>query len=364
MTAAANEPIFEYDPLTLALRGMRWEMEQRTNNVLYSSENNAAWVAFNMTKSTALSIIPGKSSIVGTKTGPSGAVLQSGIGTYSGSAECAWVIVEQGTSPIAEFTAFNSTDSQHVAYVRLTFATGDVTKVGGGAITFGSQKLKNTGPNGGAVWLVWASYTATAGKVRRFNFYAAGASGVDGQYSVLHHTQFEAGSYPSSIIVTGAAAVIRQPDVLTANSISPWYNQSEGTVVFEGIHTATDATMRGHYVFNNGTNTNRILSVKSIANVPTGMIVASTTQMSQSLGTISSDVVFRTALAYKLNNSNYSVNGTLGIADTSCTVPAVNALTLGKHLTSAAGAFMGYARRFSYYNTRLPDSILQGLSRV
>ena len=36
-TAVANEPIFEYNPVTLELRGMRWEMEQRTNLALYST---------------------------------------------------------------------------------------------------------------------------------------------------------------------------------------------------------------------------------------------------------------------------------------------------------------------------------------
>lgn len=326
-TAAANAAIFEYR--SGVLLGMRWEMEQRTNLALWNRDlTNVAW----------------------TKTNGTAAKDQSGIDAVSNSA-----------SSFAA-TSANATCLQSITSASAARVTSFFLK----RLT-GTGTINITQDNG----TTWTSVTLTSAW-QRFQVTATLANptiGIrvvtSGDAVALDFAQHETpASTASSPIATTTAAVIRQPDVLTATSISPWYRQDEGTVVFEGIHTAADAVERGHYVFNDGTNTNRIMSTKTIANASYGVIAATTTQMNQALGTISADAVFRTAMAYKTNDSNYAVNGTLGTTDTSVTVPAITALTFGRDRTTAYGYFMGYARRFQYFNTRLPNAQIQGLSRV
>lgn len=328
-TAVANEPIFEYNPTTLALLGMRWEMEQRTNLALWNRDlTNAAWVS---TNGTPLKNQVGLDGVANSA---------SSFTATAGNATCLQSITSASAARVTSF------------YIKRLVGTGTV---------------EITQDNG----TTWTAVTLTS-SWQRFQITSTLANPVigirvvtSGDSVALDFAQHESGaSVASSPIPTTTASVIRQPDVLTATSITPWYRQDEGTVVFEGVHTATDAVERGHYVFHDGTNTNRIMSNKTIANASYGVIAATTTQMGQAIVTISANSVFRTVMAYKVNDSNYAANGTLGTTDTSVTIPTITALTFGKDRTTAYGYFMGYARRFQYYNRRLTNSEIQGLSRV
>jgi len=328
-TAAANEAIFEW--IGGVLQGMRWEMEQRTNLALWNRDlTNAAWTSTNGTPLKDQIGIDGVANSA------------SSFAATAGNATCLQSITSASAARVTSF------------FLKRITGTGTVNI---------------TQDNG----TTWTAVTLTSAW-QRFQVTATAANPIigirvvtSGDAVALDFAQHETpATVASSPIPTTTAAVIRQPDVLTATSISPWYRQDEGTVLFEGIHTATDAVDRGHYVFNDGTNANRILSTKLTTNLTRGMIVAlSSTQMGQSVGAASADAVFRTAMAYKTNNSNYAVNGTLGTTDTSVTVPTITALTLGRdRAISTGGFFMGYARRFDYYRTRFPDATIQGMSRV
>jgi len=342
--AAANVPVFE--TLGGVFQGMRWEMEQRTNLATNSEGAAATWIVSNV--ADAGTPIAGFSASLAFGDNSVGRSARKPITHTSGTTYSISVFVQMddGLAPV----------------LGLTITSGDFYLAGdaGGVCT-----LTPTVANfAGSIYRVSAARTATSSAGGLFGVVKATTQSAR-TFKVIG-IQVEAAASASSYIPTADAAVIRQPDVLTATSISPWYRQDEGTVLFEGIHTATDAVDRGHYVFNDGTNANRILSTKLTTNLTRGMIVAlSSTQMGQSVGAASADAVFRTAMAYKTNNSNYAVNGTLGTTDTSVTVPTITALTLGRdRAISTGGFFMGYARRFDYYRTRFPDATIQGMSRV
>lgn len=360
-TAAANEGIFEYDPLTLALKGMRWEMEQRTNNVLYSSENNAAWAAVSSTiTSSGVSVVPGKTPMLVTASFANGRATQA-IGTLTGTTECVYAIAEQGTGATSRVMLFDGTTSSIVAQCTITWATEAIS----GAGTYGATKLKAAGPNGGKLFLLWASGTGTAGNIRRYNFYPDQTAGTGTAY--LHHAQLEAGASPSSPIITTSAAVVRQPDLMPAITVAPWYNLAAGTFVFEGI-CADNTAARGMYVIHDGSNNNRIFAsvettgaARFYGNSNGTMRFSMNTSNTTPIG-----AVFRHVGAVEVNNAAASLNGGAIVSDTYLLMPlAATSLQFGYLAVMAAGsAFMGYARRFSYYNTRLPNAILQGLSRV
>jgi len=66
-------------------------------------------------------------------------------------------------------------------------------------------------------------------------------------------------------------------------------------------------------------------------------------------------------LAYKLNNGNGALNGTIGTLDTSVTIPTVTQAQIGG-LTSTLLPLNGHVRKLAYYSRRLSDAELQGIT--
>lgn len=328
VTAAANEPIFEY--ASGSLLGMRWEMEQRTNLALWNRDlTNAVWVS---TNGTPLKNQVGLDGVANSA---------SSFTATAGNATCLQSITSASAARVTSF------------YLKRLTGTGTV---------------EITQDNG----TTWTAVTLTS-SWQRFQITATTANPVigirvvtSGDAVALDFAQHETpATVASSPIATTTTAVIRQPDVLDASSISPWYNQSEGTVVFEGIASATDAVNRGCYVFSDGTSLNRILSAKGVANTLNQLVAAAgVTGILQQLSTVSVGTAFRSVLSYKSNDSNSAANGVLGTLDNTVAIPSITLLRFGYTTHLGSEPFMGYARRFSYYNRRLPDAIIQGLSRV
>jgi len=234
-----------------------------------------------------------------------------------------------------------------------------------GTITSGAGWASRSIGNGFYEYTFTTSITITAGNVLSFYYGQAGLA-PSGWNLIVDFAQLEAGSSSSSYIPTAAAAVTRQPDVLTATSISPWYRQDEGTVVFEGIASTPATAQRGIYLFGDGTDNERISAYRA-SGLNGGVLVVDGGVTQADISTLSSiaqSSIFRHALAYKLNDVAGSVNNGTPVVDTSATMPTVTALTLGQGNTAGTQAFMGYARRLDYYNSRLPDATIQGLSRV
>lgn len=327
-TAAADEPVFEYR--NVILQGMRWEMEQRTNLALWNRDlTNAAW----------------------TKTNGTPLKDQTGIDAVSNSAS-------SFTATAGNATCLQSITSASAARVTSFFLK---------RLT-GTGTVNITQDNG----TTWTAVTLTSAW-QRFQVTATAANPVigirvvtSGDAVALDFAQHETpASTASSPIATTTTAVIRQPDVLTATSISPWYRQDEGTVVFEGICADTGIPVaRGFYVFSDGTTNNRMNSYNSLGITSTAIGGGVSQASLSSSVSPSAGSVFKSAFCYLLNSFAVSANGATPVSDASGVVPVVDQLKFG--VTSSAGnaPFMGYARRFDYYRTRFPDATIQGMSRV
>ena len=352
-TAVANEPIFEYDPVTRALLGMRWEMEQRTNLITYSEQfDSAAWTKFGAGT--------GSTPVVTANAGvsPSGAtdadliVFDRGIGTTSGD------VSQILSNDVSVTNGLSYTQS-----VWLKTSDGTTKAMILVATTGASSTITVTGAWQRFTYTVTESATTT-----RIGLRIRSAGNVSSQVTSLYAwgAQLESGASASSYIPTTSAAVIRQPDVLSATSISPWYNQSEGTVVFEGIASTPGSTQRGLYLFSDGTDNERISGYRASTTQGGALVVdGGVTQADiATLGAISQSSIFRHAMAYKLNDVAGAVNGGTVGTDTSATMPTITGLKLGQGNTAGTQAFMGYARRFQYFPKRLPDAQIQGMSRV
>jgi len=376
-TAAANAPIFEYNPVTLAMRGMRWEMEQRTNLLLHSADfTNAAWVKARASISANVATAPDGTNtadkLVEDTTASnthlayqhvSGITASSAAGTHSiflKAAERASVRVYW----MDQLTIANSVS----ALINLSNGTASAITSAG---TYSGAAVVITALADGwyKVALSGVKDTSTFVEVRIVLNNGTSDSytgdGVSGVY--LWGAQLELSASASSYIPTAAAAVTRQPDVLTASSIS-WYRQDEGTVLFEGISNriSADATTSGMWQFSDGTDANRIIGRRLSGNNADIAIVAATALQCApaSANTLTTGQPYRTAHFYKTNNFGLSLNGGTISVDPGGAIPTVNSLRFGQGNSGTTQPFMGYARRFQYFNTRLPNAQIQGMSRV
>jgi hypothetical protein len=196
--------------------------EGDTNEVLYSSENNAAWVVSNATKSaTGTSVISGKTPIRVTALGGSGYIEQTVAGLGGGD-EYNYIIIESGNNTIADL------EHAGISRVRLTFATGAVTQVSGASTYKGAYRVTPNGPNGGEVWILY--HSITTGGAANLRYYPD-PTGSD-KFGYLHHCQ---GSYNdihgTSPIVTQGVAVQREAEVITSSTVPSWWSDTEATVI-------------------------------------------------------------------------------------------------------------------------------------
>jgi len=67
-------------------------------------------------------------------------------------------------------------------------------------------------------------------------------------------------------------------------------------------------------------------------------------------------------MAYKLNDFAASLNGGTISTDTSATIPPADRMLIGRRVTLNK-TMNGYIRAIKYYNKRLPNAQLQGLTQ-
>jgi hypothetical protein len=181
----------------------------------------------------------------------------------------------------------------------------------------------------------------------------------------VQYAQIEVGSFATSFIPTGGSTVQRSADVatITGTNFSSWYNQSEGTLVFEGSTfkpTTVSPSANVAVEANDGTLNNRNL-IQYFNNVAS----AQTTTLGSVVSTISQTYIAsatdKLAYAYKTNDFAFARNGALVGTDTLGNVPVVNRLALGNY---QGQAFLnGHIRQITYYNTRLLNPQLQTLTQ-
>lgn len=358
----ANTARFDYDPVTLAPKGLLVE-ESRTNLALNSAVITAG---------------------AGTTVSPDAAV--SPDGTLSADLIIETVITGEhyaGDRAIAVTAGSTYTWSAFVkdapsanrslylrvaggANITLVFdpRTKTISNPGGpGYLSSAFQEL----PNG---WFrVTMAFTAqtTATLVCRLQLFTTTSvytgDGTSGLY--LWGAQLEAGSFPSSYIPTVASQVTRSADVatITGTNFSSWYNASEGT--FVAWASIPSNYTSGFYTFfeaSDGTTANRI---SNVSNAGADVInIEMTTASSLVAGFYPSYASGNTKLAftYKLNNTNYGKDGVAGTTDTTSAVPTLSQVNFGANQIPS-NFLNGHVQKFFYYPQRLINAELAAFSK-
>lgn len=168
----------------------------------------------------------------------------------------------------------------------------------------------------------------------------------------------------SPVIATSGAAATRAAPAISTTDLS-WYNQTEGTFVTSFISNYATGGAKFPVVFRVATaaETDRIgVGITESANVVSfGIlnVVGNAGSMTRALAT---GVLGKVAVAYKLNDSAMSLNGSAVVADTSVDIPSnLDRLAIGKPV-SASNYLNGWIQFLTYYPTRQSDSNLVSMS--
>lgn len=372
-TAASGNPRFDYDPATLAPRGLLVE-EQRTNLLLYSEQfDNGTWSKLRATVTADSTTSPDGTADADTLLDTAVAGTHVAIQTITKAASAityaATVYAKQSTLSKGELRVSDQAGNGVRAAFDLAAGTvGSATGFGTG-FTAVSSAITSAGNGWYRITLIATSNSATT---LGHEVYLADGSGSTsytgtGAGIFLYGAQLEAGSFATSYIPTTASQVTRAADVavIQAPNFAPWYNSAEGTFVIEySLLSASHATNKNVLTFSDGTGSNRITVYNTATTALPFLLVTDggVTQASGANAAIGSNVVAKTGVGYKVNDFALITNGGTAATDTSGTVPAaVNRVYIAGSATGAQ-PINGHIRSIKYYPSRLTNAQIQGLT--
>jgi hypothetical protein len=362
-SVAANVPRLDFDPMTLACKGLLIE-EQRTNLLLWSEDfSNSAWVK------------SGATITANAATAPDGAVTadklveDSALGNHyateafasfvTGTAYTVSVYVKAGER---NFFSIQCSAIAATGGIIFNLLTGAAVTAYGGA----SLGMASVTDAGGGWWRLIITFSSVLTgssnlymSVRSTNSTSAyTGDGASGLY--LWGVQLVASAGGSSYIPTTSAQATRAADAMLLSSphFSSWYSPLEGSFVCVGDSSATVA---GQYFFCASDNTaNNLLAVESYPAIEAIGTVGGVGQWDISSGAYTASSVAKMAIGYKLNDIAVSANGAAVVTDTVAALPTVTQLQLG---SSPSGVYLnGHIKQLSYYPKRLANSELQALT--
>ena len=352
-TATTNEPRFDHNPTTGESLGLLVE-EARTNNLLQSEDFSSTWTSSNIAVTTNSVVAPDGTTTADTIAPPADGLTvtrflrQNPILTTQ-QAYTLSVFAKVGTATTNGITLYVS-DSTATNIFRANFNLFTlITSVGNTGWAAPTATIVPY-PNG---WYrcILTGVTSTVHVSLRAQIYLNTFGNTSDTYGTHHiwGAQLEAGASPTSYIPTTGATVTRAADVasITGANFSSWYNQTEGTLFFEGINPAVSTTA---FAVSDGSTNNR-LQMETGTNTRVARVVSGgTTQASNNIAyTYGASQKF--AMSYVANSINFANAGTLGTEDTSATIPTVDQARIGANPTGA-NPLNNTIKRFTYWPTR------------
>jgi hypothetical protein len=364
-SAAVNEARFDYNPSTLAPLGFLIE-EARTNSI----RNNTMVGAVAGTPGTLPTNGWAYFSTAGLTTSVIGTGTQNGINyidlRLNGTTTNTFIVLAFDSVAAAASSGQVWTESFWVSLVG--GSTANITSV--------NVNLRQTGgatPTFDIPFTPTATFTRVAGS----GTLAAGATGATAALAMFCNNgaaiditlriglpQLEQGAFATSVIPTTTTALTRSADVASVNTLSPWYNATEGTIYAETQLISTVARNAAGFDLNDGTTNNRNIFRALTTGGADQNIVRSGGVSVASLASVSTPTtaVRKSASAYAVNNFAFTANGGTPSTSVSGAVPVgLNVMLLGSGV--AASEFLGgYLRRITYYPRRLSNADLQTIT--
>ena len=360
-------PRFDYDPVTLAPKGLLIE-EARTNLMLQSQTLQTTWSRGNI-------LAFGSGSVIDAIAAPDGTTTAEFI-VPSTTGGVAHFMSQSVVHTVASYTI--SAYMKAGAYTKFAFRENTILgtyatfNIGTGAVieTNGTASIQNVGNGwyrctltytGAAVSQIMGLYVLPAAYVSGPpHLYLWAGDGTSGLY--MWGVQDELGAFATSYIPTVAASVTRSADVatMTGTNFSSWYNATQGTFVAQ----FTPSTISGtRAVLDANDNTaNESIRLQNVSADPFFTVTdGGVDQANIDAGTVAANTSYKMAAAYTLNDFAASIGGGSVGTDASGTLPTVNQLQIGN--SAAGNRLNGQIRSINYYTSRLSNAQLQTLTQ-
>jgi hypothetical protein len=365
-SAAYYGPRFDFDPVTLAAKGLLIE-ESRTNIATGSADlSGAEWTSANLT-STA----------------------NSGVGP-TGATDLPKFIASNTNNVHARYASYTVTASQPYTistYVRAAGYNFVALSINNGLITAGNEAVQvfnlsagtkgntyNVAPNGATITPVgnglyrisithtWATTTIQVGvwpldidRDIHVGWLADGTSGVQGGYA-----QLELGSFATSYTPTGASSVTRAPETasITGAAFSAFFNASAGTLLAEYDFIA--GLTNNKVAAFNPVNIGSYAALSAAGSGDTGWYNSGVT-----LATASGGTSHKKVLAYGAAGDFAASldGGAAAFSSASDYTGTSTSLQIGQQ-GGGGQCINGHIKSITYWRTRLPNAQLQGLTQT
>ena len=369
--ASNNTPRFDHDPTTGESLGLLIE-ESRTNILGLSSDltdnNGNDWDAVNGTIA------------VNQTTAPDGTTTAASFTASAGNAEhsvvfaelvptgdvTASVWVKSNTYSIVSFVLYGEANST----VSYNISTETVYNQGSNV----SRATITEYPNG---WYrISATMNCTVSNSRAYRLYAStGNFNAGGSESFYYWgPQVESGDFETSYIPTYVSntSVTRAADIakITGTNFSDFYNQTEGTVFSSHQQYSGQGDTQNTYVYQiaNADSSSVAFRLLDKNNYYSNPARLTATQWTNDVALQKPDVTngerIRTAFACKVNDAAVSFDGATVLTDTSLDMNSGQIeMSIGAFTQTPQAFLNGHIQQISYYNKRLPNAQLQGLTQ-
>jgi hypothetical protein len=342
--SAYNAPRFDYDPVTLAAKGLLIE-EQRVNLLTYSDGTIANLTSSNNVTNATSALNPSFTNSI-----------QFGDNTLQ---RIAYKIATTTAATAYTLSVFVRMDDNSTPVVGATITSGDF------GLVFEGNLIS-----------VASTVTAFGNSTHRVQVTVTAAGGAGLNVGVIKYTgqsakgfritgfQLEAGAFATSYIPTTTSQVTRAADVASVNTLSPWYNSVAGTFYFEG-DTVVPASLvlRNLTSMNDATVNNLNRTYLYNGTVGGSTTTGGVTQADIGGGSYTVNTVFKFAYATAANNFAAVLNGGAPATDALGTMPS--GLTTFEIASSFAGTVnTGHIRRITYYPRRMTNAELQTLTTL
>lgn len=356
-TVAADTPRFDFNPVTLACKGLLIE-EQRTNIFTQGTNFSSGWLTNNV------------SLVANTYVSPDGTTNATKLNnTVTGLASRFiyqnYVFPATGLYTMSAYAKADTVSSINFffsgGYGNATFnlSTGQVQSVSGLDATASITPAGN-----GYYRCVLTANTGETGL--RPNYMFLWDLGVSGDTPIdaglaIYGAQLEAGAFATSYIPTEASQVTRNADVatMTGTNFSSWFNVSEGSAVIQILPSTISGT-RPAIQFDDNT-ANEIIALRGNAADPQLYIVdGGAAQATLDAGTLIANATYKLGGAWKTSSFAASVNGNITISQLSGTYPTTTQARLG---SDGSNYLNGWLQNLRYWPQRIIDAEAQSFSK-
>jgi hypothetical protein len=345
-SAAINAPRFDYDPVTLAAKGLLIE-EQRTNLLTRSEEfNDAAWTKARVSV-TDNAIVAPDGTLTGDKlvedlTNDTHLVLRNvttvvgalyTLSVYAKAAErtqASLQLVGSATFPRVWFDLTTAT------IITTSAATGTITSVGDDWYRLTLTATIDTTTSSARIYL------QIPGELQGYQ-----GNGTSGLY--IWGSQLEAGAFATSYIPTTTTALTRNADdaVITGTNFSDFWQASKGGVLVQAIPSTVSGT-RPLVQFDDGTADNIIALRGNTTNPELQIVDGGTPQATIDAGTIAANTPYSLTGWWQTNDCKARQNSGATVSDYTATIPTVTQMRIGSDGTNYLN---GTIATIGYYNS-------------